>query len=183
MRDVGGMVVGDLQHGKRRQKRVDCEISDMPADVREMVTNRATANLEKDWAKADLLRNALVGKGYRVSDRGKTLQEVTGVRNLGRRCLRVCFKYAKKRQRGICRLGYSSSGRPYVEFTHIGLDGKLEVKRSSFHVVPHSVAATYVLRCNNCVELLFTGRSAQAVALYVTSYMTKVKFYDCCLTF
>ena len=184
VRDVGGIVVSDLQHGKRRRKRVGCDTSDMPADVQEMVTTRATAKLEKDWAKADLLRNALVGKGYHVSDpKGRNLQEVFGVRVLGRRCLRVCFKYGKARQRGLCRLGYSSSGRPLVDFTHIGLDGKLEVKRSSFHVVPHSVAATYVLRCNNCVELLFTGRSAQAVALYVTSYMTKVRltldFFKC----
>ena len=85
----------------------------------------------------------------------------------------MCFKYAKNRMRGMCRLGYSAHGRLLAEFTHIGLDGKINPKRTACHVVPHSIGSTLVLRCNNCVELLFTGREASAVALYITSYMTK----------
>jgi len=113
------------------------------------------------------------GKRVRVAVPKHPDRAKEGTRILRRRCLRVCFKYAKNRMRGMCRLGYSAHGRLLAEFTHIGLDGKINPKRTAYHVVPHSIGSTMVLRCNNCVELLFTGRDANAVALYITSYMTK----------
>lgn len=49
---------------------------DIPADVRAIAEERWQARLAKDWAKSDLLRNALAEKGYVVKD-SKTGYELT----------------------------------------------------------------------------------------------------------
>ena len=36
--------------------------------------------------------------------------------------------------------------------------------------LPHNIGTTLVLRCNNCTELIFTGRGALAIDTYITSY-------------
>ena len=145
--ELGGIVTGGLQHGKRVS---------VPAPF-----------IRKGDGKVESSKLGADGKHPKAHGQA-------GVdRCLRRRCLRVCFKYANSRQRGICRLGYTSHGRLVATFTHIGLDGKIVPERNSCHVVPHNVGTTIVLRCNNAVELLFTGKSANAISLYITSYMVK----------
>ena len=85
----------------------------------------------------------------------------------------VCFKYADARKRGVCRLNFTVHGRLLAQFTYIDQDGRVVQERNAYHVVPHSVAGTIVLRCNNSVELVFSGKSANAISLYITSYMVK----------
>ena len=55
--------------------------------------------------------------------------------------------------------------------THIDSDGKIVCRRNFEHVVPHVVGLTVLLRCNNAVELIFSGREAYAVMIYITSYV------------
>ena len=43
----------------------------------------------------------------------------------------VCFKYAKARKAGVCRLSFSPHGRLLASFTHIGIDGKIEPERGT----------------------------------------------------
>ena len=85
----------------------------------------------------------------------------------------VCFKYADARKRGVCRLNFTVHGRLLAQFTYVDQDGRVVQERNAYHVVPHSVAGTIVLRCNNSVELVFSGKSANAISLYITSYMVK----------
>lgn len=43
-------------------------VEDLPEDVRDLIHERESARKEKDWEKADSLRNTIEEKGYRVSD-------------------------------------------------------------------------------------------------------------------
>ena len=79
------------------------------------------------------------------------------IRCVGRRCRLVCTKTGKSQAEMRCRLGYGPDGRPLVEVTHVDDDSRVVLRSNFEHAVSRSQGMQYVLRCNNCFELIFTG--------------------------
>ena len=53
-------------------------MSDVPSEVLELVEQRKQAKLEKNWAKADEIRNKITALGYSVKDTkdGATVEKI-----------------------------------------------------------------------------------------------------------
>jgi hypothetical protein len=72
-----------------------------------------------------------------------------------------------------CRFGFGSKGKPLVEKTTVGVDGKLEIKRNQTHLNQYNEAAIYCIRSNLDFTFISGSKDARALAMYIADYISK----------